>query len=172
MYDGIDTPHRMQYVRYGIVAFLALGAIGLGMWYLHSKLSYTTLTVEPTSTSTSTNVIRFEVVTSQEDQERGLSGRPTIPPDYGMLFVFNVDGVYPFWMKGMLVPLDIMWLSDTGTIVHLEKFVSPDTYPNVLDPKVPARYVLEMRAGQANERGWKVGSQVTLPLPYGKSVTK
>jgi uncharacterized membrane protein (UPF0127 family) len=74
-------------------------------------------------------------------------------------------------MKDMRVPLDIIWLSDTGDIVHIERSVSPDSYPRVFYPGTPARYVLEMRAGQAALRKWEVGSRVALPLPYGKTVT-
>lgn len=85
-----------------------------------------------------------------------------------MLFVFPKDDAYGFWMKDMLAPLDIIWLSDTGSIVWIEEDVQPSSYPNVFYPNAPARYVLEMRAGQARARGWTIGSRVQLPLPYGK----
>jgi uncharacterized membrane protein (UPF0127 family) len=42
-------------------------------------------------------------------------------------------------MKDMRVPLDIIWLSDTGDIVHIERSVSPDSYPRVFYPGTPAR---------------------------------
>ncbi len=75
-------------------------------------------------------------------------------------------------MKEMYVPLDIVWLSDTGTIVGIDQAVQPDTYPHVFYPPQPVRYVLEMHAGAAQEHGWKVGTVVPLPLPYGKDVSR
>ncbi len=116
--------------------------------------------------------IRFEIATTTVAQKRGLSGRLVIPNNYAMLFVFPNPGVYGFWMKDMLVPIDIIWLSDNGTIISIEKSVQPNTYPHVFYPQTPARYVLEAHAGFSLERGWHVGSVVGLPSPYGKKIFK
>jgi uncharacterized membrane protein (UPF0127 family) len=168
MYDGVDSAHKGQYVRYGIVALLALAILIGWFWYHPLAMSDSWLSIYPTATTTAASAISFEVVTSEADQEKGLGGRTNIPPDYGMLFVFTKDDTYGFWMKDMLVPIDIIWLSDTGTIMHLEQSVAPSTYPHVFYPPAPARYVLEMRSGQVAARGWGIGSHITLPLPYGK----
>lgn len=168
MYDGVDAAHKGQYVRYGIAAFLALGLLLGWLWFHPLKMSDSRLSVFPTASTTASSAISFEVVTSEADQEKGLGGRAYIAPDYGMLFVFPKDAMYGFWMKDMLATIDIIWLSDTGDIVHLEQSVAPSTYPHVFNPGVPARYVLEMRDGQAAARGWKLGTHVQLPLPYGR----
>ena len=114
--------------------------------------------------------IRFEIATTTKEQEKGLSGRTIIDDNYGMLFVFPQDGPYGFWMKDMSVPIDIMWLSDNGTIVSIENALATSTYPNVFYPSSSVKYVLETRSGFASKRGWSVGSVVPLPLPYGKEV--
>ena len=106
----------------------------------------------------------IEKVETPSRREQGLSGRIDIPEDYGMLFVFPKEGDYGFWMKDMLVPIDIMWLSDTGTIVGIEHTVSPITYPKSFYPPFPVRYVLETRAGIASSSGWIVGTALNLPL--------
>ncbi|MDB5237648.1 MAG: response regulator MprA [Parcubacteria group bacterium] len=147
---------------------MALIALAGWFWYHPLSMSYKGLSVFPTATTTPSSPISFEVVTTTADQERGLGGRTNIPPDYGMLFVFPKDDTYGFWMKDMLAPIDIIWLSDTDTIVYLRESVAPSTYPHVFYPDSPARYVLEMRDGQASARGWKIGTHVQLPLPYGK----
>ncbi|MDB5265718.1 MAG: response regulator MprA [Parcubacteria group bacterium] len=167
MYEGVDTAHKRQYVRYGIVAFVVLGALVGWAWYAH-PMSDSHLSIFPTATTTPSSAISYEIVTSTADQERGLGGRANIPPDYAMLFVFPKDGTYGFWMKDMLATIDMIWLSDNGTVVHLEQNVAPSTYPHVFYPNTPARYVLEMRAGQAAARDLGIGSKISLPLPYGK----
>lgn len=111
--------------------------------------------------------MRFEVVTTQAAQERGLGGRPDVPENYGMLFVFPKDEEVGFWMKDMLVPIDIIWLSDEGTILGVLDALSPNTYPQVFYPPQPVKYVLETRAGEARRRGWSMGTSVGLPKPYG-----
>ena len=114
------------------------------------------------------NGITFEIVSDSAAQQKGLSGRPVIPDNYGMLFVFPTDGNYGFWMVDMLAPIDMVWLLSDGSIAGITPSVSPDTYPTVFYPPTPIRYVLETQAGFAKKKGWKVGTKITLPLPYGK----
>ena len=120
----------------------------------------------PASSTPATAKMTFEVVATQAEQNRGLGGRSVIPDNYAMLFVFPTDGLPGFWMKDMLTSIDMIWLTDNGTIVAIDGSVSPSTYPNVFYPPSPIRYVLETRAGFAAEKNWRVGTQVTLPLPY------
>ncbi len=107
--------------------------------------------------------IRFEISTTTAEQERGLSGRSVIPNNYAMLFIFQKKSRYGFWMKDMLAPIDIIWLSDNGTIMGINNSIQPDTYPNVFYAPVAVRYVLEMQAGYAIRHKWYVGFVVKLP---------
>ncbi len=109
--------------------------------------------------------LRIEYAVTDEARARGLSGRASIPGDYGMLFIFDTDGYYGFWMKDMLAPIDIFWLDSKGHVVHIERDVSPSTYPNVFYPSVPARSVLETAAGFAREHGIATGSPLLLKNP-------
>lgn len=100
----------------------------------------------------------IEVANTPEKRVQGLSGRREVLDDYGMLFIFDVEGKSGFWMKDMHVPIDIMWIASDGAIVHIEHALSPDTYPEIFTPSSPARYVLETRAGYAKQHGWKIGT--------------
>ena len=106
--------------------------------------------------------LRIEYATTASAREKGLSGRDSIPSDYGMLFVFQRDDKYGFWMKDTLVPLDIFWLDNKGQVVHIEQNVATSTYTNVFYPTTPARYVLETVAGFASEHDIKIGSKLML----------
>ncbi|QQG38342.1 MAG: DUF192 domain-containing protein [Candidatus Kaiserbacteria bacterium] len=92
-------------------------------------------------------IIRISVADTDEERQLGLSGREGLAQDEGMLFIFPEDGLHAFWMKDMLFSIDILWLSAEGKIVHIEKSVSPDTFPSSFSPSAPARYVLELPAG-------------------------
>jgi uncharacterized membrane protein (UPF0127 family) len=81
-----------------------------------------------------------------------------------MLFVFPKADTYGFWMKDMQVPIDIIWLSDQGRILGIEDSIAPSTYPTTFYPPSPVRYVLEVRAGLAREKGWESGTLLSLPL--------
>ncbi|MGH7175387.1 MAG: DUF192 domain-containing protein [Minisyncoccia bacterium] len=93
--------------------------------------------------------LTLEYATTTAEQELGLGGRTSLPSDYGMLFVFPDDERWGFWMKDTLVPLDMFWLDDQGQVIWMEQGVATDTYPAVLYPPEPARYVLETAAGFA-----------------------
>lgn len=110
------------------------------------------------------NGFAFEIVASPEARAQGLSGRTELPSGYGMLFVFDLPDRYGFWMKDMLLPIDLIWLADDGTILGITENVSPDSYPKPFFPPVPVRLVLETRVGEAAAQGWVVGSRIPLPL--------
>lgn len=69
--------------------------------------------------------------------------------DQGMLFVFNAPDTVCFWMKDMRFSLDIIWLDAQKEVVHIEKNVSPETFPKTYCPDKPAQYVIELNAGEA-----------------------
>lgn len=114
----------------------------------------------------------IEVVDTPELRQRGLGGVKQIPDDYGMLFVFSEKERYGFWMKDMLAPIDMVWLSDNGTIVTLEERVPPETYPHVFYPSLAVKYVLETSAGYALRHEWKVGTNIGSVLKNIQSVSE
>lgn len=106
--------------------------------------------------------LKVEYATADPARTKGLGGRKSIPGDYGMLFVFPRDATYGFWMKDMLVPIDIFWLDDKGQVVSIAEDVATSSYPNVFYPSVPARYVLETAAGFARAHGIATGTPLLL----------
>lgn len=106
--------------------------------------------------------IEVEIADTPEARAQGLSDRAIIPEGYGMLFVFETEGNYGFWMKDMFVSIDVIWLSPEGTILGIERNLAPETYPQVFYPPEPIRYVLETAVGEAERQGWEVGSSVTI----------
>ena len=106
--------------------------------------------------------LRIEYALTEEERERGLSGRVNVPDDYGMLFVFPRDALHGFWMKETLVPLDIFWLDREGKVVSMALEAATSSYPAVFYPVVPARYVLETAAGFARANSIATGTPLLL----------
>jgi uncharacterized membrane protein (UPF0127 family) len=159
---------KRHHVLYGLLAVSLIISLLLLLHPGRGNMSYiaTSTPVEVSGVqSTTTSQMQIEVVTTSKEQALGLGGREDIPSNYGMLFVFSEKERVGFWMKGMLTSIDIIWLSDNGTIVGIEKNVSPSTYPESFFPPEPVRFVLETRAGETERKGWSVGTQISLPLP-------
>jgi len=96
-----------------------------------------------------------EIADTNAKRERGLMFRASLEKNKGMLFVFEKEGDYPFWMKNTLIPLDIIWMDQSGQIVYASKNLQPcgGTDCPATDPEVNAKYVLEINAGLMDELG-------------------
>lgn len=87
--------------------------------------------------------------------------RPSLDPQAGMLFVFQTPGRRPFWMKNTLIPLDIIWMDETYTIVSVQTAQPCTADPcRTYDPLTDALYVLEINAGQAQQYGLTRGEKM------------
>ncbi len=107
--------------------------------------------------------VSVNIASTEPQREQGLSCTAPLGKGQGMLFVFQQDGEWGFWMKDMNFPLDIIWTDAAGRVGSVRQSLSPATYPEVFYPSQPARYVLEVRAGFANLHHIATGTQMTLP---------
>ena len=102
-----------------------------------------------------------------EQQSNGLSGVRALPEDHGMLFTFKTQGYRSFWMKGMYIPIDIIWIRD-GQIVGIEKSVQPpatnasDSVLTTYRSPMPVDHVLEVNAGFSDAAGLKIGDELKI----------
>ncbi len=69
------------------------------------------------------SIIMAEVADTPDKRARGLMYRTSLAPEHGMLFQFPELGYWTFWMKNTKIPLDIIWLDNTGKIIHIESEV-------------------------------------------------
>lgn len=113
--------------------------------------------------------INVTLADSDEEKIKGLSGTTFLPGDSGMLFSYADNKASPkFWMKGMLIPLDIIWIAN-GKIVSLDRSVpvpdkgTPDAKLQIYQSPVPVDYVLEVNSGFSSLNNIEVGDSVTIP---------
>lgn len=102
---------------------------------------------------------QVEVAKTESQRERGLMYREELGKDKGMLFIFDKDGIYPFWMKNTLIPLDMVWINSDNKAVFIAENVQPckNLFCSSVVPSVMAKYVLEVNAGVCQEVGLKLG---------------
>ena len=144
----------------GILAVVVVGT-AVFFYKTHSPPAPPAAEVQPSAQFGGVS-LRVEYATTPEVRERGLGGRTEILENYGMLFVFPKDDYYGFWMKDVLVPLDIFWFDAQGQVVFIMADIDPSSYPDVFYPLVPARYVLETVAGFTKTHSITIGTPLVL----------
>ncbi len=149
----------------GIVC--ALIALVGGIWWWMSVKNTPFSDISTVTIQFSHGVIRAEIASSPLKHAAGLSSRPVLAPDTGMLFVFSSPQQPAFWMKGMRFPLDFIWLRN-NVVVDLNKNVPiPQNILdfNIIRPEHSIDMVLEVNVGTIEKMGVKVGDEVKILNP-------
>lgn len=150
---------RESLVRWGRVAVIGSSLVFLvGAGCTRPSQGLKTMNV-----SLNGHPIVLELAQTNEEQRLGLGGRTQLPVDHGMLFSFPVAGTYPFWMKDMKIPIDLVWIKEQR-IVGIERQLPPPReaeMPVTVNPPGIINRVLELTAGGADVYELKIG--VRLP---------
>lgn len=102
--------------------------------------------------------ISLIIADTEEEREKGLGGRESMPYDTAMLFIFDTPDTYGFWMKDMKFPLDIVWLNEDKEVIYIKENAQPESYPEGFIPPDKSLYVIELNAGLVSKYGIKVGN--------------
>ncbi|MBI4146975.1 DUF192 domain-containing protein [Candidatus Woesearchaeota archaeon] len=105
-----------------------------------------------------------ELARTADEKAKGLMFRESLHDYQGMLFVFDGEQQRSFWMKNTLISLDMIFISENGTVVDVQTAVPCKSDPCRLYVSPPARYVLEVNAGLAGKNSVGVGSQAKITL--------
>lgn len=143
-WDGL---RRHSLIVLGAIAILSVGA---------AKLWSTSACTYPYKNDQQlvllTQTIKLEDASTTAATTKGLSGRPCMPYDQGMLFNFQQPGQYGFWMKDTHFPLDMVWLDQNKKVVYLKTNAEPSSFPQTYTNSQAAKYVLELNAGSVAKR--------------------
>jgi len=107
---------------------------------------------------------RFTVEVADEPDERsvGLMNRESMPASAGMLFVYEAPQRATFWMKNTLIPLDMIFADETGTVTGVHENAVP-LDETVIDGGPGVQYVLEINGGLAGAMGIGAGDEMRHP---------
>ena len=107
----------------------------------------------------------IEIAEEKEEKSKGLGFRQSIATDSGLLFIHEDSQKYTYWMKGMMFPIDIMWIKD-DTIADIIPNIPPpipgqtdDTLERYAST-VEVNRVLETNAGFVNQYHIQKGDKI------------
>ena len=108
---------------------------------------------------------RFAVEIADDFAERaqGLMFRESMPTLSGMLFIYEQTQPLAFWMRNTLIPLDMLFVDETGTIRMIHENAIPLDETSISGGADPLLAVLEINGGMSKRLGITVGSQLRHP---------
>jgi uncharacterized membrane protein (UPF0127 family) len=115
------------------------------------------------TTQDSSLEVPVEVATTDEQREKGLMDRESLPADEGMFFVFpgEQSGV-AFWMKNVVIPLAVAVADADGTITKIIEMEPCTTDPCALYDPGSFVTALEANKGAFDTWGVRVGDHMEL----------
>lgn len=116
---------------------------------------------------------RYQVEIADDDAERtrGLMFRDELPSGHGMLFIHDAEAPQAYWMKNTRIPLDILYFDSNRRLVSQQREVPPCALGDGCPPypsNAPARYVLELNAGEAARLKLELGAE----LKFGGAIPR
>ena len=109
------------------------------------------------------HTLRVELAETPEARTKGLMHRTELAADQGMLFDFEREQRVSMWMKNTPLPLDMLFIADSGRILRIEQDTEPFSLRSIASGR-PARAVLEVNAGTSKRLNIRSGDHVLHPL--------
>jgi len=153
--------HRMGFGRAAIMAALcsfvwAIMAVSATGYAQTTQFRKDKLTLK---TSTGDHVIAIEVAETSEQKALGLMYRTSVPPNTGMLFLYERTQELSMWMKNTYASLDMVFIRADGVVHRIEYSTEPMS-ERVISSQGAVLAVLELAAGEAKRLGLKPGDRV------------
>jgi uncharacterized membrane protein (UPF0127 family) len=105
-------------------------------------------------------------IARNEARSQGLMHRYSMPENSGMVFVFDSDGKWGFWMKNTLIPLSIGFIDKNWRLLEIMDMKVADDPANgpfqIYEPSHAYRYALEVNQGFFHRKGIAPGAQIRL----------
>jgi uncharacterized protein len=145
-----------------ILAILVILVLGAYFIQKYSKGSILPIGAGISTVTIGNYSFKVTVATSEKDQEVGLSETNSLAINQGMIFLFQAPGYYPFWMKNMKFPIDIIYINGDEIVTIISNAQPPKNNAENLTVYAstrPADKVLEIQAGLSDKYHFKNGDK-------------
>lgn len=137
----------------GTFIFLVLSLIGIIAYQQYLKAAErNAVTIYTGAGAVKINV---EYAITPQEWQKGLMNRVSLDKNSGMIFIFPEEKIQSFWMKNVLIPLDVIFISSSGRINEITALNPCTEEPcSFYNSKNPSKYVIEINAGSTEK--WKI----------------
>jgi len=109
------------------------------------------------------HVFSVELAVTDEERQKGLMFRRSLPELQGMLFDFKQDQDVSMWMRNTYVSLDMIFIRGDGRIQRIAENTQTES-DRIISSGGAVRAVLEVVAGTAKKFGIAPGDRVASPI--------
>lgn len=159
-----STPSKSSPKQSRVFVLLVLSLVLIaGSLFLTGRKDTDTIIV----TFPSGKEIEAEVADTPEKLLFGLAFRDGLPPDSGMLYIFETSDRHRVRTKGFKIPVDMIWVDESRHVVHLVESADPcpqDPCPLYGPPPENARYVIQTAAGFLEQERLAPGAELKFTL--------
>lgn len=158
-----------------------LGSFNMRSWIFRFVLVFVSSAISPLGQASSevsfpkkkiqinSHVLEVEWAETEQQLQRGLMFRDSVPEGTGMFFVFDQERTLSFWMKNTFVPLSIAFIDSKFVIVDIQdmspaRSVMQTNLPSYSSRK-PSQYALEVSQGWFAKQKIIVGDKVKILGP-------
>jgi uncharacterized membrane protein (UPF0127 family) len=155
--DGNPKRHRII-----TLVLLAILLMSVSLFLTSPKEADTIVVTFPSGATLET-----EVADTPEKLLFGLAFREALPPNTGMLYIFETTGTHRVNTKQYKVPVDMIWLDESRHIVQLNENVPPcpsQTCPTYGPGAEPVRYVIQTPAGFVRRENLQTNAELKFAL--------
>jgi uncharacterized membrane protein (UPF0127 family) len=111
--------------------------------------------------------IEADVADTPEKLLFGMAFQDALPPNGGMIYIFESTGPHRVTTKEYRFPIDMIWVDESRHIVSIAENVPPcklETCPWHGSPSPSVRYLIETAAGFIQKVGVEVGGELRYTL--------
>lgn len=150
-----------------IVTAVLIAFTGINTWFFTHKAELLDLQKIVIQTEQAELNVYVELAQTPQEKSLGLMHRDSLKEGRGMLFIYENPQIVSFWMKNMLISIDMIFIGEDFTIKHISHGATPclpETQCAYYRPPVPVKYILEVPNGYAERHQIIVGDKLTLNL--------
>ena len=162
MAAGQTSPQGEKKKRIIMMILLAILLMSVSMFVMQREDSKTIIVTFPNGTE-----LEAEVADTPEKLLFGLAFQEALPPNGGMIYIFEATGPHRVTTKQYRFPVDMIWVDESHHIVSITESVPPcgqDNCPWHAAGHDAVRYLIQTEAGFAKRQGLAVGGELKYTL--------
>ncbi|MEX0780457.1 MAG: DUF192 domain-containing protein [Balneolales bacterium] len=105
------------------------------------------------------STIDAAIADTENERNLGLMDVYDLPPDAGMIFLFDDEQPRSFWMANTPLPLDIIYINSDREIVRIHQNTTPYSERQIPSDH-PAQYVVEVNGSYTMNHGISEGMYI------------